>query len=95
MLEYPGETHGLAKPANGRDFMIRVQEFFDHYLKGKPMPKWFKDGVPWLEMENHLKERANLKKSAAEREKEAAAKTPEEVASTRLAAGASAPACPR
>ena len=32
------------------------------------------DGVPRLEMEDHLKERANLKKSAAEREKEATAK---------------------
>jgi dipeptidyl aminopeptidase/acylaminoacyl peptidase len=57
MLEYAGETHGLAKPANGKDFMIRVQEFFDHYLMGKPMPKWFKDGVPWLEMEEHLRSR--------------------------------------
>ena len=32
------------------------------------------DGVPRLEMDDHLKERASLKKSAAEREKEAAAK---------------------
>jgi hypothetical protein len=30
------------------------------------------DGVPRLEMEQHLKGRANLKKSAAEREKDAA-----------------------
>jgi len=49
MLEYPGETHGLARPANGKDFMTRVQEFFDHFLKGKPMPDWYKNGVPWLE----------------------------------------------
>jgi hypothetical protein len=26
-------------------------------LQGKPVPKWFKDGVPWLEMEEHLKSR--------------------------------------
>ena len=49
MLEYPGETHGLARRANGKDFMTRVQQFFDHFLKGKPMPGWFKDGVPWLD----------------------------------------------
>jgi dienelactone hydrolase len=49
MLEYAGETHGLARPANGKDFMTRVQEFFDHFLKGKPMPGWYKDGVPWLD----------------------------------------------
>ncbi|MGE5199425.1 MAG: hypothetical protein ACM3H9_07275 [Rhodospirillaceae bacterium] len=39
-----------------------------------PAPTWITDGVPRLEMADHLKERANLKKSAAEREKEAAAR---------------------
>jgi hypothetical protein len=38
-----------------------------------PAPTWMTDGVPRLEMADHLKERANLKKSAAEREKEAEA----------------------
>jgi dipeptidyl aminopeptidase/acylaminoacyl peptidase len=57
MLEYPGETHGLARRPNGKDFMLRVQEFFDHFLQGKPMPGWFKNGVPRLEMEEHLKSR--------------------------------------
>jgi dipeptidyl aminopeptidase/acylaminoacyl peptidase len=49
MLEYPGETHGLARRPNGKDFMLRLQQFFDHFLKGKPMPDWYKQGVPWLE----------------------------------------------
>jgi hypothetical protein len=48
-----------------------MKEFFDHYLKGAPAPKWMTDGVPRLEMEQHLKDRASLKKSAAERAKEA------------------------
>jgi hypothetical protein len=60
----------LVKPANRFDYTIRMKEFFDHHLKGAPAPKWMTDGVPRLEMEDHLKERANLKKSAAEREKE-------------------------
>jgi dipeptidyl aminopeptidase/acylaminoacyl peptidase len=80
MLEYVGENHGLVKPANRFDYTIRMKEFFDHYLKGAPAPAWMTDGVPRLEMEQHLKDRANLKKSAAEREKDAAAKaakTPE------------------
>ena len=72
MLEYVGENHGLVKPANRFDYTIRMKEFFDHYLKGAPAPAWMTDGVPRLEMEEHLKERANLKKSAAEREKEKA-----------------------
>ena len=25
---------------------IRLQEFFDHYLKGDPMPYWMKEGIP-------------------------------------------------
>jgi dipeptidyl aminopeptidase/acylaminoacyl peptidase len=77
MLEYVGENHGLVKPANRFDYTIRMKEFFDHYLKGAPAPAWMTDGVPRLGMEDHLKERANLKKSAAEREKEKAAKKAE------------------
>ena len=35
--------------ANRRDLTIRYFEFFDHYLKGEPAPKWMTDGVPFLE----------------------------------------------
>jgi hypothetical protein len=34
-----------------------MKEFFDHYLMDKPMPKWYAQGVPRLEMEQHLKSR--------------------------------------
>jgi len=78
MLEYVGENHGLAKRSNQQDYTVRMKEFFDHYLQGKPAPKWMTDGVPRLEMENHLKERANLKKSAAERDKPKDAPKPAE-----------------
>ncbi|HOQ61276.1 MAG TPA: hypothetical protein PKZ08_11680, partial [Vicinamibacterales bacterium] len=73
MLEYVGENHGLAKQANRQDYTIRMKEFFDHYLKGAPAPAWMIEGVPRLKMAEHLKERADLRKSAAEREKERAA----------------------
>ncbi len=26
-----------------------MKEFFDHYLKGAPAPKWMTDGVPYLD----------------------------------------------
>ena len=65
MLEYVGENHGLRKQANMQDYTLRMQEFFDHYLKGKAAPTWMTDGVPRLEMEDHLKQRAALKKAAA------------------------------
>ena len=34
-----------------------MQEFFDHHLMGKPAPDWWKDGVPHLKMDDHLKAR--------------------------------------
>ncbi len=64
MLEYVGENHGLRKPANQRDYTVRMKEFFDHHLKGAPAPDWMKKGVPRLKMEEHLKERAKPKTPA-------------------------------
>ena len=26
-----------------------MAQFFDHYLKGKPMPEWMKEGIPAVE----------------------------------------------
>jgi dipeptidyl aminopeptidase/acylaminoacyl peptidase len=60
MLEYVGENHGLRRPPNQKDYTVRMREFFDHYLKGEPAPDWWTEGVPRLEMEEHLKERAKL-----------------------------------
>jgi dipeptidyl aminopeptidase/acylaminoacyl peptidase len=58
MLQYVGENHNLRRPANQRDYTVRMKEFFDHYLKGAPAPEWMTKGVPRLKMEEHLKERA-------------------------------------
>lgn len=57
MLQYKGENHGLVKPENRKDYSIRMREFFDHYLQGKPAPDWWTDGVPHLKLEEHLKKR--------------------------------------
>ncbi len=57
MLEYVGENHGLSKPANQKDYGIRMREFFDHILMGKPAPKWYEEGVSYLKLKDHLKER--------------------------------------
>jgi dipeptidyl aminopeptidase/acylaminoacyl peptidase len=58
MLQYVGENHGLRKPSNMRDYTVRMKEYFDHYLKGAPAPDWMTKGVPRLQMEDHLRERA-------------------------------------
>lgn len=47
LLQYTGEEHVIiADPANQLDFTIRQQQFFDHYLKGKPAPEWMIKGIP-------------------------------------------------
>ena len=46
MLNYNGEAHGLRKESNRKDWTIRMQQFFDHYLKGAPPPVWLEEGVP-------------------------------------------------
>ncbi|MFQ5734813.1 MAG: alpha/beta hydrolase family protein, partial [Planctomycetaceae bacterium] len=57
MLQYKGENHGLSKPANQKDYTVRMREFFNHHLKDKPAPDWLKNGVPHLKMEGHIKGR--------------------------------------
>ena len=49
LLAYPGEGHGLRGLANRRDLTIRYMQFFDHYLRGAPAPRWLTEGVPFLE----------------------------------------------
>lgn len=46
MLQYNGEAHNIRARKNRKDITIRLQQFFDHYLKGDPMPKWMKEGIP-------------------------------------------------
>ena len=46
MLNYNDEPHWPLKLQNRKDFNIRLQQFFDHYLMGSPMPVWMKEGVP-------------------------------------------------
>lgn len=46
MLQYNGEAHNIKDRKNRKDITIRLQQFFDHYLKGDPMPEWMKTGIP-------------------------------------------------
>jgi dipeptidyl aminopeptidase/acylaminoacyl peptidase len=51
LLAYPNEGHGLRGVANQKDLTIRFFEYFDHFLKGAPAPKWWTDGVSYLDKE--------------------------------------------
>ena len=46
LLEYNDEAHNLVQRKNCKDLSIRLQQFFDHYLKGEPAPAWMTKGVP-------------------------------------------------
>jgi dipeptidyl aminopeptidase/acylaminoacyl peptidase len=62
MLEYVGENHNLRRPVNQQDYTVRMKEFFDHHLMGKPAPEWLTKGVPRLLMEEHLRQRQQERK---------------------------------
>jgi len=49
MVVYNDEDHNLVQRKNRKDLSIRLSQFFDHFLKGAPMPVWMKEGVPATE----------------------------------------------
>ncbi len=51
MLTYNGEPHNLKGEswANRMDLDNRMFQFFNHYLKGEPMPEWMDKGIPAIE----------------------------------------------
>ena len=52
MLHYEDEPHHLQQYANKVDYSIKMLEFFDHYLKGKPAPQWWTEGLPYQKYDN-------------------------------------------
>ena len=54
LLEYQGENHGLARPANQRDYATRMTEWFDYHLTGAAPADWIVKGVPRIRMADHL-----------------------------------------
>ncbi len=46
LVVYNNEQHGLSREPDRKDWAVRLQQFFDHYLKGAPAPVWMEEGVP-------------------------------------------------
>jgi len=59
MFTYNGEKHGLRKRINQKDYTRRLQEFFDHFLKGAPAPEWMEKGIPYLQREKEKEKYRN------------------------------------
>ena len=51
LFNYNGQPHGLRNRADQKDYTIRLQQYFDHFLKGAPAPDWMEHGVPYIERE--------------------------------------------
>ena len=49
LLNYNGEPHWPVKYQNRKDFNIRMEQFFDHFLMGKEKPEWMQKGIPAIE----------------------------------------------
>lgn len=47
MLQYRNEPHIPRKYHNKLDYAVRMKEFYDHYLLGKPAPAWLTEGVEY------------------------------------------------
>ena len=53
LLNYNGGDHWNLKLPHRIDYNIRMKQFFDHYLKGYPMPLWMKVGRPAIDKETN------------------------------------------
>lgn len=49
LVNYNDEPHWPTTFANRKDWQIRLQHYFDHYLKDAPAPRWLSEGIPALE----------------------------------------------
>ena len=49
LLNYNGEAHGLRREPHRKDWAVRMQQFFDHYLQDAPAPVWMAEGVPAID----------------------------------------------
>jgi hypothetical protein len=47
-INYNNDVHNPASRANQKDMAMRMQQFFDHKLRGAPAPDWMKNGIPYL-----------------------------------------------
>ncbi len=58
LWNYNGEAHGLRKRPTQKDYTVRMQQFFDYFLKGSDKPDWMTHGIPYNDRESE-KEKIN------------------------------------
>jgi dienelactone hydrolase len=48
LINYNNDVHNPQSRANQKDIAYRMQQFFDHHLRGMPAPAWMNKGIPYL-----------------------------------------------
>ncbi len=62
LFNYNNQLHNLRRRADQQDFALRMQQFFDHFLKAAPAPAWMRDGIRFNDRED---EKESFSKAAA------------------------------
>ncbi len=47
LFNYNGQLHNLRRRADQKDFSLRMQQYFDHFLKGAAAPDWMTKGISY------------------------------------------------
>jgi len=69
LWNYNGEAHGLRKRPTQKDYTVRMQEFFDHFLKDAKTPEWMEKGIPYIEREQEKEKIGTIYGASPEEEK--------------------------
>lgn len=48
LINYNNDVHNPQSRANQKDMAMRMEQFFDHHLRGRPAPEWMQKGIPYL-----------------------------------------------
>ncbi|SPF50595.1 Peptidase S9, prolyl oligopeptidase active site domain protein (fragment) [Candidatus Sulfopaludibacter sp. SbA4] len=70
LFDYNGEPHHINRRPNQKDYTVRLQQFFDHFLKGAPEPEWMLKGIPYIEREQEKEKFNAVYESSAEDKKD-------------------------
>ena len=54
LFNYNEDDHNLMKTANRIDLIIRMRQYFDHYLLNAEAPNWLESGIPALDKGNGI-----------------------------------------
>lgn len=70
LFDYNGEPHHINRRPNQKDYTVRLQQFFDHFLKGAPEPDWMRNGIPYIDREQEKEKFSSTYESTPEDKKD-------------------------